>query len=286
MTSASAQPSVEELRAAVQPPEVLARRAEHWTGDLYMRRFSVHLTRLLIRTPLSANGVTGLMILSGSMAGFALLIPGIWGPLLAVLLTQLQMLLDCCDGEVARWRGTYTPAGIFLDKVGHYLAEGLLGLGLGLRASGMTMGETDPVHVWQYLFAGALLMGWIWFNKALNDMVHVARAFNGLEKLTESKSVPDPVQPNASEQEPPTTSVALPVRLLQVARKVARFVPFHKAFHSIELSLVIFVVALLGAVIGQPVATMRVLLILLSSAIVIVSLGHAVSIKMSPKLRA
>ncbi len=285
--SANAQPSLDELRAVVQPPEVLARRAEHWTGDLYMRRFSIHLTRALIRTPISANGVTGLMILSGSLAGLALLVPGIWGPLLAVALTQLQMLIDCCDGEVARWRGTYTPAGIFLDKVGHYLAEGLLGLGLGLRASGITMGETASTKVWQCLFAGAILMAWIWFNKALNDMVHVARAFNGLDKLAERKSLPSQEAPSApAEPEAAETRSVLAVRLLGTARTMARFVPFHKAFHSIELSLVVFAVALIGLIVGQPLAVMRVLLVVLAVAIVLVSLGHAISIIMSSKLRA
>ena len=286
MSAPTSRPSLAELRAAVQPPEVLARRAEHWTGDLYMRRFSVHLTRLLIRTPISANGVTGLMILSGSLAGVALLIPGVWGPLLAVFLTQLQMLLDCVDGEVARWRRTYTPAGIFLDKVGHYLAEGLLGLGLGLRASGIAMGESEPVRVWQYLFAGALLMAWIWLNKALNDMVHVARAFSGLDKLAESKS-PRSDLASDPDHEPIEPSPGSPVaQLLKAARRAARFVPFHKAFHSIELSLIVLVFALVGAVVGEPLAAMRVLLIVLSVAIVVVSLGHAVSIALSSKLRS
>ena len=93
-----------------------------------MRRISPYLTRVLVRAGLSANAVTGLMILSGAASGFALLVPGLWGPLLAVLLTQLQMLWDASDGEVARWRGTSSPLGIFLDKVGHYLTESLIPL--------------------------------------------------------------------------------------------------------------------------------------------------------------
>ena len=36
-------------------------------------------------------------------------------PILAVLLTQLQLLWDASDGEVARWRGTSSPLGVFLD---------------------------------------------------------------------------------------------------------------------------------------------------------------------------
>ena len=90
---------------------------------------------MLLKTPISANGVTGLMILVGWSTAAALLIPGIWGALLAVVLGQLQMLVDCCDGEVARWRRTSSPAGVFLDKVGHYTTEALIPLALGIRAA-------------------------------------------------------------------------------------------------------------------------------------------------------
>ena len=58
--------SIAELRAVTQPPEVRGRRnAEHWTASLYLRRFSPYLTWFLLKTPISANGVTGLMILVG-----------------------------------------------------------------------------------------------------------------------------------------------------------------------------------------------------------------------------
>ncbi|HCL70402.1 MAG TPA: transferase, partial [Actinobacteria bacterium] len=43
---------------------------------------------------------------------------------------QMQMLLDCCDGEVARWRDTSSPKGVFLDRVGHYVTEGLIPIAL------------------------------------------------------------------------------------------------------------------------------------------------------------
>ena len=76
---ASARPtSIAELRAVTQPPEVRGRRnAEHWTASLYLRRFSPYLTWMLLKTPISANGVTGLMILVGWSTAAALLIPGV-----------------------------------------------------------------------------------------------------------------------------------------------------------------------------------------------------------------
>lgn len=109
-------PAIAELRAVCQPESVRGRKnAEHWSG-FYMRDGSVHLTRLLVPTRITPNGVTGIMIVSGWCVGASLLIPGIWGPILAVLFGQLQMFLDAVDGELARWRQRFSPAGIFLDR--------------------------------------------------------------------------------------------------------------------------------------------------------------------------
>ena len=180
-------PSIAELRAVAQPDEVRARaNAEHWTASLYLRDISPYLTWVLLKTRVSANQVTGLMILVGWSVAAALLIPGIWGAALALVLGQLQMLVDCSDGEVARWRGTRSPAGVFLDKVGHYTTEGLIPIALGVRAA------TWPIHGadWMWTTIGCALGLVIVLNKALNDMVHVARANSGLEKLVDRRTPP------------------------------------------------------------------------------------------------
>jgi phosphatidylglycerophosphate synthase len=55
-----------------------------------------------------------------------------------VVLIQAYLLLDCCDGEVARWRShTSSVRGIYLDRVGHYLTEATLLAALGFRAAGL-----------------------------------------------------------------------------------------------------------------------------------------------------
>ena len=115
-----ARPTIAQLREVGQPPAVRGRRnSEHWVADAYLRRISPYLTRILLRTPITANGVTWLMVATGASAGLALLIPGLPGAVLAALLGQMQMLWDCCDGEVARWRQTTSPKGVFIDRVGH-----------------------------------------------------------------------------------------------------------------------------------------------------------------------
>jgi phosphatidylglycerophosphate synthase len=257
-------PSIAELREVTQPPAIRGRRtAEHWTGDLYMRRLSPYLTRVLVRAGLSANAVTALMIVSGAASGFALLIPGLWGALVAVLLTQLQMLWDASDGEVARWRGTSSPLGVFLDKVGHYLTESLIPLGLGVRAAG-GLGGLPEGYGWTTL--GGLLAVAILLNKALNDMVHVARAHAGLAKMADDEAT----------TAPRATGLA---RL----RRLARFVPFHRLYHSIELSLIILAAALVDAVTGPLVGT-RVLLVALLPASLLAVTGHFVAIVSSSRL--
>ena len=258
--------SIAELKAVSQPPEVRGRRnAEHWTASLYLRKLSIYVTWVLLKTSISANGVTGLMILTGWATAAALLIPGIGGAALALVLGQLQMLIDCCDGEVARWRRTSSPAGVFLDKVGHYTTESLIPIALGLRAAGLPFDAPED-FLWTTL--GLLLALVIVLNKALNDMVHVARANAGLDKLADRKGESEPSQ-------------ALVARL----RRAARFVPFHRLYHSVELTILIFAFAVLGLFIGGVLAD-RILLIALVPLSFLALVGHFVAIMASKRVRS
>jgi phosphatidylglycerophosphate synthase len=256
-------PTIAELRAVTQPPSITGRRnSEHWTGDLYQRRISPYLTRLLLGTAISANGVTVLMIVTGAAAGAALLLPGLLGAALAAFLGQLQMLWDCCDGEVARWRRTFSPVGFFLDKLGHTVAESAIPLALGVRADG----GLDSLGGWTTL--GAVLAVLVLINKSLNDAVHLARSANDLPRLAD----------RAEEAAPRAAGVR---RL----RSLARFVPFHRAFHSVELTLLALVAAIVDAATGGGLDATRVLLVALVVAAAITVLGHLAAILSSSRLR-
>jgi phosphatidylglycerophosphate synthase len=256
-------PTIAELRAVTQPPSITGRRnSEHWTGDLYQRRISPYLTRLLLGTAISANGVTVLMIVTGAAAGAALLLPGLLGAALAAFLGQLQMLWDCCDGEVARWRRTFSPVGFFLDKLGHTVAESAIPLALGVRADG----GLDSLGGWTTL--GAVLAVLVLINKSLNDAVHLARSANDLPRLAD----------RAEEAAPRAAGVR---RL----RSLARYVPFHRAFHSVELTLLALVAAIVDAATGGGLDATRVLLVALVVAAAITVLGHLAAILSSSRLR-
>jgi len=256
-------PSVAQMRPITQPPTVLGRpTAEHWTGTLYLRRISPYVTRMLSATRITPNGVTWLMIISGAAAGFALLLPGWPGAVLAVLCAQVQMLLDCSDGELARWRGRSSASGVFLDKLGHYTAEALIPLALGVRADG----GLGSIGGWTTL--GALLSGLVLFNKALNDMVHASRASAGLDPLEDQPSIGAPRK--------------TAVRRL---RSVARFMPFHRMYHSVELTILALVAATADLVLGGDLVGTHVLVVALLAGAVVTVAGHVAVILSSSKLR-
>jgi len=261
-------PTVAQIREVCQPPAIRGRRnSEHWVADAYLRAISPYLTRWLLRTPISANQVTWLMIASGIGAAVALLIPGMGGAVLAVLLGQLQMLWDCCDGEVARWRRTSSPMGVFLDRVGHYATEGLIPIALGLRAAAF---PTEGWYSSGWPFLGAVLAVLVLWNKALNDTVHVSRAYNGLPLLADTAATAGVAAPSSS--------------VLRRLRRLARFVPFHRAFHSVELTLLALVAAIIDAIIGGTTATQVLVALLVAFGIVTV-IGHLIAILSSAKLR-
>lgn len=259
-------PTIAQIREIGQPTDIRGRQSsEHWLNEVYLRKLSPYQTRLLLKTGISANGVTFMMIAAGFSAGLALLIPGLSGGLLSAFFGQLQMLLDCSDGEVARWRQTSSPAGVFLDKLGHYIAEGFIPIALGIRAAGGFV-ELSNDNL-KYVLFGTLLSVLVLFNKALNDMVHVARAFNGLPKLSEAPAVAAPRSSG-----------------LAKLRSVVRIFPFNRIFHSVEMSLLAAGAAVADVIVGDLVATKFLLTFMLIAAAVTV-VGHTVAILNSSRLR-
>ena len=126
-------PSLAELRATGQPGSVTARRnEEHWAGRYYMRRLSPYGTWVFARLGWSPNAVTWLMIVIGVGAGAVVAAPGLATAIAAAVMIQVYLLLDCSDGELARWSRRTSVTGIYLDRIGHYLAEAALLAGLGM----------------------------------------------------------------------------------------------------------------------------------------------------------
>ena len=254
-------PSIAELRAVCQPESLLGRvDAEHWAGRLYMRRLSPYVTRLLIATPLTPNGVTWLMIASGLLAALSLTFPGVLGALGAFVLIQLQLLFDCCDGEVARWRRRFSPTGVYLDGIGHYSTDAALAVALGVRADG----GWGSIEGWTTL--GLLVALLVLFLKSESHLVEVARAHSGKPP-----------------HEPSAEAAAPRPRALRRLRRAARFLPFFRAFLAVEATLLALAAALVDAFAGDLSGTRALLLALVPLALVTVG-GHLIAILASKRL--
>jgi phosphatidylglycerophosphate synthase len=258
--TATPTPTLEELRSVVQPEDLMGRvNGEHWAGRLYMRHVSLRVTRLLVPTRISADAVTWGMIASGVLAALVLTVPHPLTPLITFLLIQLQLLLDCVDGEIARWRRTCSPAGIYLDRIGHYTTDAALVIALGVRVDG---GLTS-IDGWTTLglAVGVLVL----MSKAETDLVHAARALSGIAPA-------------------PDRGVQMRRGAVSSLRQVARYVPFNRALLAQEFSMLAVVAGLVDLVAGDLIGS-RVLLYVVAVIAVIVAGGHLLAILRSDKLR-
>ncbi len=226
-----------------------------------MRRLSPYVTRLILPTRISADAVTGATLVAGLAAAALLTLPGLIPAAGAVLLIQAQMLLDCSDGEVARWRRQYSTAGIYLDRLSHYVTETAFPIALGVRADG----GWDSIGGWTSL--GLLIAVLVLLIRTETALVHVARAESGKPLVVDSEAVAAPRGTG-----------------LRRVRRAFRFMPFFRAFVAIEFTLIAFVAAVVDAIAGDLVGT-RVLLVALLPVAAVTATGHLLAILASSRLR-
>jgi hypothetical protein len=253
-------PSLAEVKATGQPPEIISRlNDEHWAGRIYMRRLSPGATWIFARLGWPPNAVTAGFIGCGLAAGVVVTLGGLPSAVVAAVLVQAYLLLDCADGELARWSGRTSAAGVYLDGVGHYLGETALLAGLGIRAQGHLAASGGYVTAG---LAAALLAALV---KAETDNVIVTRAKTGLAGGHDDAAL----APRGAG--------------LARARRLATALRVHRAIQPVELSLLILLAAIADAARGGLTAT-RVLAI---ACLVIAGLmvpAHLVSILASRRL--
>jgi phosphatidylglycerophosphate synthase len=254
-------PSLAEVRAKGQPPEVLARlNDEHWFGRLYMRRLSPYATIVFARLGWSPNAVTVCFMIAGVVAGVLTAVPGLAAAIGVFAAIQLYLLFDCSDGELARLTSRFSPAGIYLDRMGHYIAEALLLAGLGIRAQGhFSLGGG-------YVSAGLAAAICATLIKAETDSVVVARALAGLDGKHDDQALA-----------PRSSGLAL-------ARRMASALRVHRMIQAVELSVLILAAAIADVATGDLTAT-RVLDVAALVVGAAMATAHLVAIVASRRLR-
>jgi CDP-alcohol phosphatidyltransferase len=122
-------PTIAELRTRVQKDR--HREIGNWLARRFARPTAVYGSWLAIRLGLSAHQVT-LAALGASLAAALAIGTGHrTGFVMGVLLAHLGFWLDHVDGQVARWRGTVSLDGVYLDYLMHHIANLALGFALG-----------------------------------------------------------------------------------------------------------------------------------------------------------
>jgi phosphatidylglycerophosphate synthase len=260
--STTKRPSIEELRKVAQPESVVGRAsAEHWAGRLYMRFVSIYLTRWLAPTRVTPDALTSLLIVVGIAAAVVLTIPHWWSAVIALLLIQVQGLVDCMDGELARWRHRTGPVGIYLDRIAHYVTDAGLAVAVGVHAGGGLGHDNGWTTIG--LCAGFVVL----ISKAETDLVHTSRALSGRPPTVD------------------TVAVAVPhASFVRRLRRLARNVPFNRALLAMELTGLALVASVVDVGRGDLTA-MRVLDVALLAIAGVVVVGHLLSIVTSDRLR-
>lgn len=132
--------SLQELKTICQTT------AKKDVSNVYMRyvcrSLSIFVTRALIPTPVTPNQVSFVMIVTGTLAALFFLCPDTLVFFAGTLVLQFWYILDCVDGELARYRDyekrgqvtrdkTELPiTGGYWDYLNHYIVHGLVPLGM------------------------------------------------------------------------------------------------------------------------------------------------------------
>jgi phosphatidylglycerophosphate synthase len=88
----------------------------------HVRRYSIPVSRQLLRTPISANQVTLAGFGFALLGGLAFSLGSYWMGVLGALLYAFSTVLDCSDGEVARGSLSSSPYGAWLETITDYLS--------------------------------------------------------------------------------------------------------------------------------------------------------------------
>jgi phosphatidylglycerophosphate synthase len=269
-------PSLAELRATGQPDAVTARRnEEHWAGRRYMRRLSPYGTWVFARLGWSPNAVTWLMIVVGVGAGAVVAVGGFATAVAAAVMIQVYLLLDCSDGELARWSRRTSVTGVYLDRVGHYLAEAALLAGVGVRAQGHYALSGGYVSVGMAAAICAILI------KAETDNVIVARAKAGLTIDSAQDAAGAAGTPSAAGAD----AALEPVHAgLARIRRLASALRLHRMIQAVELSLLVVAAAAIDALRGGLAAT-RILAAACLAVGAVMVVAHLAAILASRRLR-
>ena len=169
-------PSLAALRARVHKER--HREIGNWLARRVGRPSAVYGTWLAVRLGISAHQVTAAALVASAGSALAIASGTRGGFVAGVALAHLAFWLDHVDGQVARWRGSASLDGVYLDYMMHHaiaLGQGFaLGYGLAARTGDL-----------RWAAAGfAIAIGWLFLG--LHNDCRYKATFQRLKRETRS----------------------------------------------------------------------------------------------------
>jgi hypothetical protein len=137
--------SVEAARAAVRALETrdqwrvrldaAARPGDGFYSTFVVRRLSKPLTGVAVRQGWRPNQITVVSLLIGLTAAVCFALGGRGWLLAGAILLQVSLVVDCVDGEVARFTRNFSPLGAWLDATSDRVKEYAAYAGLAVGAA-------------------------------------------------------------------------------------------------------------------------------------------------------
>jgi phosphatidylglycerophosphate synthase len=123
-----------ELAAA----EEVIRRSSYKDTDgavaRFNRRISLPISVALMRSPLTANQLSVILVAIGVYAAWLFSLGHYWTGLLAASLSAAASVLDGCDGEIARLKYQESALGCWIETIGDYVYYVAIFVGLTVGA--------------------------------------------------------------------------------------------------------------------------------------------------------
>ena len=112
-----------------------ARPRDGFYSTFVLRRISRQLTALALRLRLRPNPITAASLAIGLAAAALFATGALWAVVAGAVLLQISLILDCVDGEVARYTRQFTAFGAWLDAVTDRVKEFAVYAGLAVGAA-------------------------------------------------------------------------------------------------------------------------------------------------------
>ncbi|MBL7685139.1 MAG: hypothetical protein JNK65_03780, partial [Deltaproteobacteria bacterium] len=119
----------------------------------FNRYISTSLTRLLVKTPVTANQITFVVSLLGILSGYFISSGKYWDGVIGGILFQLTSILDGCDGELSKLKLTASKTGEWLDTIGDNLTYLSFLVGVSMASHRILHGDFEVFEA-AFMLAG------------------------------------------------------------------------------------------------------------------------------------